>query len=193
VTVAFPPVRLLADGRGGEIRVQLEDAALLFSAQEARPLDGQHDDRPGIAVILGAMKLAWPPRDGRLQRLAIELPMAQQHEATEVRIRDAITAYCDHQIALAAIAVRLQGKERRRVWQVGLLFLVLFLGLSLLVAGMGWLPDPLRSVLQGSLVIAGWVGLWRPLELTLYEWWPERFRLGLHNHLRQMPVGITYY
>ncbi len=188
-----PPVRLLADGREGEIRLLLEDPALLFSAPDARPLDGQHDDRPGIDVILGAMKLAWPPRDDRLQRLAITLPEASAQTVSEDQIREAVAAYCDHQVALAAIAVRLQGKERRRVWKVGLLFLALFLGLSLLVASMGWLPEPLRTVLQGSLVIAGWVGLWRPLELTLYEWWPERFRLGLHNHLRKMTVAVTYF
>lgn len=193
MTAVLPPIRLLADGRAGEIRLQLDDPELLFAAPETRPLDGQHDGRSGIDIILAAMKLAWPPKDGRLQSLSIGLPAQHAETVPEDRIRDAITAYCDHQVALAAIGVRLLGKERRRTWKVGALFLLIFLALSLLVGQMRFLPEMVQMVLQGSLVIAGWVGLWRPIELSLYEWWPERFRLGLHNHLRQMPLSLDYF
>lgn len=192
MTVAPPPIRLLEDGRGGTIRLALDHPDLLFTGPEPRPLDGQHDDRAGIDVILAAMKLAWPPKDGRLRALAIELPSAFASDVTKERVCEAIAAYCDHQVALAATGVRLMTKERRRTWKVGGLFLLLFLGLSLLVSRWGWLPATLQTLLQGSLVIAGWVGLWRPIELTLYEWWPERFRLGLHNHLKAMPVSVDY-
>lgn len=193
MTIASPPVRLLADGRAGEIRLDLDDPELLFHAPQTRPMDGQHDARSGIDVVLAAMKIAWPPRDGRIQRLTIGLPAHHAEAVSQDRVRAAITTYCDHQIALAAVGLRLLAKERRLMWKVGIAFLLLLLGLSLLVGQAGFLSPMVQTLLQGSLVIAGWVGLWRPLELTLYEWWPERFRLGLHNHLRQMPVGLVYF
>jgi hypothetical protein len=30
----------------------------------------------------------------------------------------------------------------------------------------------IARVLQESLVIGGWVAMWRPLEILLYDWWP---------------------
>ena len=40
------------------------------------------------------------------------------------------------------------------------------------------LPSFSRKLLRESLVLAGWVGLWHPMELFLYAWWPDRERIG---------------
>ena len=29
-----------------------------------------------------------------------------------------------------------------------------------------------RDILREGLVITGWVAMWRPLEVLLYDWWP---------------------
>ena len=53
---------------------------------------------------------------------------------------------------------------------VGLLFLFscLLLGKSLSGAGDG----SLAGIIKEGLTIAGWVAMWRPLEIYLYDWWP---------------------
>ena len=51
---------------------------------------------------------------------------------------------------------------------------------------------PLTAVLRESLLIGGWVAMWRPLETFLYDWWPIRGELRLHERLSRMAVRIEY-
>ena len=39
-------------------------------------------------------------------------------------------------------------------------------------------------------MIAGWVALWRPLEIFLYDWWPIRAEARLQDRLAEMDVRV---
>jgi hypothetical protein len=73
---------------------------------------------------------------------------------------------------------------------VGLSVLVVFLTLAELATSLK--PGALREILREGLVITGWVAMWRPLEVLLYDWWPlvdERRQL---RRLLEAPVSIRY-
>ena len=58
-------------------------------------------------------------------------------------------------------------------------------------------PHPFRGVagpevVSESLLIGGWVAMWRPLEVFLYDWWPIREEARLCDRLSAMPVKIVY-
>ncbi|HJX00048.1 MAG TPA: hypothetical protein VJ453_07795 [Terriglobales bacterium] len=48
------------------------------------------------------------------------------------------------------------------------------------------------DILRESLTIGGWVSMWRPLEIFLYDWWPIRREARLLGRLAVMPVRIRY-
>lgn len=48
------------------------------------------------------------------------------------------------------------------------------------------------EILRESLTIGGWVSMWRPLEVFLYDWWPIRNEARLSDRLSAMPVRIRY-
>src|SRR5438477_2187145 len=48
------------------------------------------------------------------------------------------------------------------------------------------------EILRESLTIGGWVSMWRPLEVFLYDWWPIRNEARLSDRLTAMPVRIRY-
>ena len=48
------------------------------------------------------------------------------------------------------------------------------------------------QVLHESLLIGGWVAMWRPLEVFLYDWWPIRADVRLFHRLAAMPVRLRY-
>ena len=48
------------------------------------------------------------------------------------------------------------------------------------------------EILRESLTIGGWVSMWRPLEVFLYDWWPIRNEARLSDRLAAMPVRIQY-
>jgi hypothetical protein len=59
--------------------------------------------------------------------------------------------------------------------------------LSKLMKGSG-----LGEIVRESLTIGGWVSMWRPLEVFLYDWWPIRNEARLSDRLAAMPVRIRY-
>jgi hypothetical protein len=50
---------------------------------------------------------------------------------------------------------------------------------------------PLAQVIKESSVIGGWVAMWRPMEIFLYDWWPIRERQQLYERLSAMEVRIV--
>jgi len=51
--------------------------------------------------------------------------------------------------------------------------------------------DSYGYLVKESLVIAGWVALWRPLEIFLYDWWPIRAEARLLDRLSEMSVRVV--
>jgi hypothetical protein len=48
----------------------------------------------------------------------------------------------------------------------------------------------LSSFFKEGLTIAGWVAMWRPIEIYLYEWWPLRRRGQILDKLSRMAVEV---
>jgi hypothetical protein len=53
-------------------------------------------------------------------------------------------------------------------------------------------PGRFLVILRESLMIGGWVAMWRPLEIFLYDWWPVRAEIRLLERLRDMPVTVRH-
>ena len=49
---------------------------------------------------------------------------------------------------------------------------------------------PITRILQESFVILGWVSIWKPLEMFLYEWLPPDRRRRLFRRLAAAEVVI---
>ena len=70
---------------------------------------------------------------------------------------------------------------------IGLLFLSACLVLSKLLGGE---VGTWAAVARESLTIAGWVAMWRPMQIYLYDWWPLRQRRRTYVKLSHMPVQV---
>jgi hypothetical protein len=51
--------------------------------------------------------------------------------------------------------------------------------------------ERVAALIEDSLVIGGWVALWRPLEIFLYDWWPIRAEAKLFERLSVMDVSTA--
>ena len=79
-------------------------------------------------------------------------------------------------------------KQGRTTLAIGLLFLMgcLLISRVLLARETGaWV-----FFVQESLTIAGWVAMWRPMQLYLYDWWPVRQQGRIYAKLSKMPVEV---
>lgn len=80
-------------------------------------------------------------------------------------------------------------RQGRASLVIGLLFLAVCLLLSqwsqaLLPAGV------MASLLRESFLVAGWVAMWRPMQIYLYDWWPLRQQALLYRRMSRMPVTL---
>jgi hypothetical protein len=79
-------------------------------------------------------------------------------------------------------------KQGRTSLLVGVLFLLACLGAIELFALRA--PGTLSTFLSEGLTIAGWVAMWKPMQIYLYDWWPLRRRGQVFDKLSRMPVEV---
>src|SRR5258705_272078 len=75
-------------------------------------------------------------------------------------------------------------REARTSLFIGGLFLAICL-----IAGQLLMKLPENTVwaiLKEGLTIAGWVAMWRPLQMYLYDWWPVRRRVRIFEKMSRM-------
>lgn len=176
----------------GPDRIALRLAApeLLFQPPQADPLHGGHVDLSGLDLVLQTLKSAYDRRDS-FHTLELHLPADAATRECEARLRVALDRWVGARLREIDADGRLMALERRQAWTVGTAFLATCLTLSALLDWLAPGDGGVRTLLRESLVIAGWVGLWRPLELTLYEWWPNRFRKGLWRQIADMSISVV--
>jgi len=93
------------------------------------------------------------------------------------------------------VAARRTLRELFRRGRISLAIALAFLASSILVGDwvVGFFRDSrLVQVFREGLLIAGWVAMWRPIEVFLYDWWPIRAEARLFSRLSSMPVRIEY-
>lgn len=69
---------------------------------------------------------------------------------------------------------------------IGLAFLFVCLSIRQLFASWGGTAN--AEILSEGLLILGWVAMWRPIEIFLYDWWPELGKRRLYNRIASMPI-----
>jgi hypothetical protein len=78
--------------------------------------------------------------------------------------------------------------------RVSLLIGVSFLALCLLSADIlaaNFANNTFLRLLKESLLIGGWVAMWRPMQIFLYEWWPIVRKSRIYRNLGRAVVHVV--
>lgn len=122
-------------------------------------------------------------------KLVIHLPRESLAGEQAQSMPQAVHNYFDYRMLVMAHQLRQTLLQGRRALGVGLLFLILCILLQQMIAALGK-EGLFWSILQEGFLISGWVAMWYPINLYLYEWWPIRHRQRLFRKLAQMPIAI---
>lgn len=170
---------------GGLLEISLQNVHQLFNSLDPSPFYDRDLDRHAEHFLVSwAQEL---PADTAL-RLRLHLKEWPAGNQPEVWICHGIHNYFLEQARLTRLAYSQLLRQGRISLTIGLIFLIacLLLGQLLITA----LPEVFQSVLRESLTIAGWVAMWRPLEIYLYDWWPLKQQESLYQRLGKMPVDL---
>jgi hypothetical protein len=114
-----------------------------------------------------------------------ELPAGKDFEPL---IEQAIQNYFAYRARLTQMEFRQLMRDGQHSLLIGGLFLA-----ACLIASQALLEKAsgtFLSVARESLTIAGWVAMWRPMEIFLYEWWPLRRRWRVYGKMSRMKVEV---
>jgi hypothetical protein len=170
------------------IEVRVAELRQLFNAIDPSPF-GERDLDPKAEEFIVDWARQMPRESGLCLVVHLERPAGLADEAG--LLGDAVRSYFAGRAAATRRRLRHLFRVGRVSLVIGLLALAASFGLAELVTQ--WTePTGFMLVVRESLLIGGWVAMWRPLEVFLYDWWPIRAEARLFDRLALMPVQIRY-
>ena len=183
-TVAAPAPPAPGDARFGVIRVRIRDLRQLYDSLDPSPfVERDLDDDLAEYVESCASEI---PRHLPL-KLVVHVADPVLPESQRPLVQESVRNHFDHQSRIISARFRRMLRIGRRSLAIGLLVLALCLVTSEKLQG---LDRPIFQVIGEGLLIGGWVAMWRPMELLLYDWWPLRRELKDCERLRDMSVEV---
>jgi hypothetical protein len=173
-------------GRPHSIRLKLHDVSQLFNSMDPSPFIEEDLDDDAEEFIVGwtqEYSLKTPVK------LSVHLEMWLAEDPKEL-IKTAVHNHFAHRAEISDLEFRRLLDRGRITLLIGLTFLSVCLILS--NALLGSVVGTWAVVARESLTIAGWVAMWRPMQLYLYDWWPLQQRGRIFRKLSRMPVEVIH-
>lgn len=172
------------------VDLYLSDIHNFFQTPEVDPFLGENIEASGIDQLIDTMNARPGGRKG-IANIIIHLPEAMIEPGLPAKVSTAINNYCNAQIRLAVQKKREIWLEGRKALRIGLVFWAICLALSLLFEEVIFTRHAVGRLFGEGFIIAGWVGLWRPAELLLYDWRPYAREMKRYEEIKAMDVRIV--
>src|SRR5262245_6413756 len=167
------------------IELNLRDVNQLFNTMDPSPFnerDLDHDAEEFIVSWARELPLADP------LVLVVHLAALPHDRDAQEMIQEAIHHYFSYRLQLSRLEFRHLMKDGRKSLLIGVVFLAACLTIGNLFIGPG--TGTFSMIEREGFTIAGWVAMWRPMEIYLYDWWPLRRRQAILKKLSRMPVEV---
>ncbi len=171
----------------GRIEVHIRDLEQLFHTLDASPFHDRSLDREAEEFIVGNAReiSAHIP-------LTLIVYLSQKTDLPDPgrNVADAVHAHFGRRAAQSDWELRELFRRGRATLVIGvpILAAALITG-EMLAQTMGMRPLP--GIVRESLIIGGWVAMWRPMEIFLYDWWPIRDQRRMFERLERMTVQVV--
>ncbi len=174
-----------ADGDHADILIHLREIQQLFNSMDPTPFpDRDLDDR--AEEFITGWALEHPTHLPLRLIITLSQPSGDHHDSQS--IQEAIQHYFAYRSQVLARQLRQLLSVGRMSLAVGLVCLGVSVGGAHLlgrVSDSAWL-----NILHESLIIGGWVAMWRPIQIFLYDWWPIRRMRVLCERLAVAEVQV---
>lgn len=174
----------------GSLELFISDPMQLFNSMDPAPFRERDLDAQVVDYIIDWV--AEVPAGTQLA-LVVNLRQPPRTDGTDEAgvLRDAVHSDFTRRAAGARRRLKKLFRDGRISLVIGLTFLAAAIVISDYVSGLVS-NENYAFLIQESMVIGGWVALWHPISIFLYEWWPIRAEAKLYDRLGAMPVSLRH-
>lgn len=173
----------LAKSHRHRMEVHLDTLEELFNSMDPSPFYRKDLDADAEKFIVGWAE-EYPLNEP--VSLLLHLENGNKDEAQAIA-KEAVHNHFATQTRLARLEFR---RLMRRGWRSLLIGLAALAVSVLLSEFLRQLASTFAEFVRESLLIGGWVAMWRPMQIYLYEWWPLQRRWRIFDKLAHMPVNV---
>ena len=168
------------------IELKLRDVNQLFHTLDPSPFRERSLDEAAEAFIV-----SWArdlPHQADLE-LLVHLPEPRPDRGVQAHLESAVQSHFRYLAEVKQREFRQLMARGRTSLLIGLAFLALCMVVGNALASVG--SSALFQFGRESLLIGGWVAMWRPIEIFLYDWWGVLRHERDYERLSRMPVRIS--
>lgn len=167
------------------IEIKLRELPQLFNQMDPAPFH-ERDLDPAAADYIASWADEYPLGD--TVEIVFHLGLPALESDPQGLIESAVHNYFRDRASDKRLEFRRLMREGQKALAIGLVFLGACVALVQALPRGG--EPTVRGVLRESLLIAGWVAMWRPMQIYLYDWWPIRRRRRLFEKLACAPIRV---
>ncbi|MGB8275291.1 MAG: hypothetical protein WCF16_08510 [Alphaproteobacteria bacterium] len=167
------------------IEMRLTTVQQLFNSLDPTPFPEKDLDAEAETYVVSSVR-EWPL--GTPLKLVFHLPARAIGAGETAGLPDAIHNYFAYRLTAARRDLKFQMEMGRIAFLIGLAFLVVCVGLRQIIATFG--SGVIYDIVAESLLILGWVAMWRPIQMFLYDWWPLKRACAIYAKLMTIPVEV---
>jgi hypothetical protein len=171
------------------LSVSLDVVEDLFVSPTLNPLKGRFETQSGIDRLIALL----PPKRGP-ENVTIAIsagPDATGSTPPATEVTAAFDGYARQRISdLIAARKRLKTRGLKELF-FGLLFLAVCLAISSALSAIDFGTPWLTQFYSEGLIIVGWIALWHPVDLLLFERWPLNREIGALERLRLATLTVN--
>lgn len=173
-------------GDNGVIEVRLREVNQLFDSMDPAPF---HEKGLNVNSEEYLVESAKELSSGVLREIVLYIDRSQLID-DGAAIGAAIRGHFARRSTLLQRSLRRLVKRGLVSLIIGLSFLAVMFFVS---QGLGELmgEHAFARIVREGLLIIGWVAMWKPLEILLYDWWPILSERRLFDRLSRVPVRIA--
>ncbi len=169
------------------IEVRVKSAQQLFDARDPAPFRDRDLDDDFVEWINSSAREF---SNQTPLKIVIYVEENEKSELSSEAIRESIRSFYSYKIELQRGDLKDFIRRAQIFFAVGLIVLVACLtGAQNLPQSQ---PPGALGILREGLVIFGWVSIWKPIELILFDWYPLYEKLRLFKKLEKTEIDLKF-
>lgn len=169
------------------VEVRVKNPLQLFDARDPAPFRERDLDDDFLEYIVASAKefsFSTPIK------IAIYVEDPESKDLNTSSTREAIQSYLSYRIEIQRGELKAFMRRAQFFLLIGLTILITCISVaqSLLVPS----PPGYLGILREGIVIFGWVSIWKPIELILFDWFPLYEKIKLYEKLLKTDINIHF-